>query len=130
MMRRCKGFIPITNHANDHYSLSSIHSKQFRSLRHDNKISRQSNFHFQNFIVMTFPMKNSVLDIFFSLPPPPVEKRKFYFYCRLAFSDSSRITPITFTRLLRSRELWPLRVSYSTSTRKIISLVSTTNGPA
>ena len=39
---------------------------------------------------MTFPMKNSVLDDFplcFPAHPPPPEKRKFYFYCRLAFSD-------------------------------------------
>ena len=31
-----------------------------RSLRDDNKISRQRNLHFQNFIVMAFPTKNSV----------------------------------------------------------------------
>ena len=53
---------------------------------------------------MMFPMKNSVLDNYPSCLPaqaPPVldnypsclpaqappEKRKFYFYCRLAFSD-------------------------------------------
>ena len=45
-------------------------------------------FHFQNCIVMTFPMINSVLDNFPPCPlPRPPEKRKFYFYCRLAFSD-------------------------------------------
>ena len=38
---------------------------------------------------MTFPMKNSVLDNYPSCLPAqaPPEKRKFYFYCRLAFSD-------------------------------------------
>ena len=38
---------------------------------------------------MTFPMKNN-FGQFSSLPPlptPPPENRKFYFYCRLAFSD-------------------------------------------
>ena len=45
----------------------------FRSLRHDNKISRQYHLHFQYFIVVAFPTKNSVLDDFSSLPqsPPP-----------------------------------------------------------
>ena len=61
----------------------------FRSLRNDNKITRRSNFHFQNFIVVAFPTKNSVLDDFPLCPqgPPPLKKRKFYFYCRLAVSD-------------------------------------------
>ena len=37
---------------------------------------------------MAFPTKNSILDNFPLCPPahPPPEKRKFYFYCRLAFS--------------------------------------------
>ena len=29
LMMRCKGVIPITNHANDHYSISSIHNERF-----------------------------------------------------------------------------------------------------
>ena len=33
---RCRGFIPITNHANDHYSLSSVHSEWFTN--HSNHI--------------------------------------------------------------------------------------------
>ena len=33
---RCRGFIPITNHANDHYSLSSVHSEWFAN--HSNHI--------------------------------------------------------------------------------------------
>ena len=47
------------------------------------------NLHFQNFIVMAFPTKNSVFGRFSSLPPrpPPPQKRKFYFNCRLAVSE-------------------------------------------
>ena len=36
MMMRCKGFIPITHHANYHYSLSSVHSEWFTN--HSNNI--------------------------------------------------------------------------------------------
>ena len=38
---------------------------------------------------MAFPTKKSILDNFPLCPsrPPPPENRKFYFYCRLAFSD-------------------------------------------
>ena len=51
-----------------------VHSHFYRSLRNDKKISRQQNLHFQNFIVVTFPTKNSVLDDFPLCPkgrPPP-----------------------------------------------------------
>ena len=69
---------------------------RFRSLRHDNKTSRQYNFHLQNFIVVAFPTENSVLDNFPLCPPahpPPPEKRKFYFYCRFAFSEDWKTPP-------------------------------------
>ena len=65
-------------------------SWEIRSLRHDNKISRLWNSHFQNFIVVALPTKSRVFGRFSSLPPkppPPPQKRKFYFYCRLAVSD-------------------------------------------
>ena len=55
------------------------------------KFLDNKNFHFQNLVVVAFPTKNSVLDNFPPCPPahpPPPEKRKFYFYCRLAFSES------------------------------------------
>ena len=54
---------------------------QSRSLRHDNKISRQENLHFQKFIVTTFPMKNSVLDDFPLCPTahPPLKSANFNF---------------------------------------------------
>ena len=62
------------------------------------KVCRQQKVHFQNSIVVAFPMRKGVLDNFPLCPPahPPPEKRKFYFYCRLAFSgigvcDSNRI---------------------------------------
>ena len=70
---------------------SSPQCSFFKSLRNDNKISRQSNLHFQNFIVVAFPTKkNSVLDNFPLCPQglPPQKKRKLHFYCRLAVSDS------------------------------------------
>ena len=63
-----------------------------RSLRNDNKLSRQSNLPFQNFIVMAFPMINSVFGRSSSLPPmPPPQKKnnKFYFCCHLAIFDLS-----------------------------------------
>ena len=44
---------------------------QIRSLRNDNKISRQYILHSQHFIVMAFPKKNSVLGQFSSRPPSP-----------------------------------------------------------
>ena len=51
-----------------------------RSLRNGNKISRQYNFHFQNFIVVAFPTESSVLRRFSSLPPrPPPSKVKILF---------------------------------------------------
>ena len=43
-----------------------------RSLRNDNKISGQNNFHFQNLIVVAFPKeKGSVFGRYSSLPPMP-----------------------------------------------------------
>ena len=33
-MMRCKGFIPITNHLNDHFSLSSVHNEWFTNHIH------------------------------------------------------------------------------------------------
>ena len=58
-----------------------------RSLRNDNRISRQSNVHFQNFVVVAFPMENSVFERFPLCPtPPPSQELTFYFYCRLAVS--------------------------------------------
>ena len=50
---------------------------------------------------MTFSMKNSVLDNFPPCPPaqpPPPEKHKFYFYCRLAFSELFQRFPGTIPR--------------------------------
>ena len=53
----------------------------FRSLRNANKISLQQNLQFQNFIVVTFPKQNSVLDDFPLCPhcPPPFENANFIF---------------------------------------------------
>ena len=49
----------------------------FRSLRNDNNISRHSNFHFQNFIiVVVFPKRNSVFGRLSSLPPIPLPQKK------------------------------------------------------
>ena len=52
---------------------------------------------------MKFPRKNSVLDNLPLCPPahPPPEKRKFYFYCRLAFSD----TRLPFFKILPKLEM-------------------------
>ena len=51
-------------------------------------------------------MKNSVLDNFPLCPPcpPPPEKRKFYFYCRLAFSEYQglRVPRLGVTRRIKS----------------------------
>ena len=63
-----------------------------RSLHNDNKISRQSNLHFQNVIVFrgVFPRKKKQrFGRFSSLPPlfHPTQNRKFYFNCRLAVSE-------------------------------------------
>ena len=56
------------------------------------KFLDNKNLHFhQNFIVMALPTKNEkqrFWTILLSTPVPnPPEKRKFYFYCRLAVSD-------------------------------------------
>ena len=63
-----------------------------RSLRKDNKMSRQLNLHFQHFIVVAFlTKKNSVSGRSSSLPTrPPPQKSKNYFYCRLAVSERER----------------------------------------
>ena len=53
-----------------------------RSLRHDNKLSRQKHLHFQNFIVVALPMKNSVFFTIFPLCPqcpPPLKTANFIF---------------------------------------------------
>ena len=49
-----------------------------RSLRNENKISRQSNLHFQNVIVVALPTKNSIFGkIFLSAPQgPPLSKSR------------------------------------------------------
>ena len=49
----------------------SVSDRNSRSLRNDNKISWQSNLHFQNFIVVAFPTQNSIFGRFSSLPPRP-----------------------------------------------------------
>ena len=65
-----------------------------RSLRHDNKISRQSNFHFQNFIVMTLPMKNSVLDNFPPcLPAQPPRKSANFILLSSRFQKHVKVRP-------------------------------------
>ena len=50
----------------------------------DNKI-----FTFKILLSWRFPRKEAFWTIFLSapLPTPPLEKRIFYFYCRLAFSE-------------------------------------------
>ena len=55
--------------------------EKIRSLRNDDKISRQSNLQFQNFIVVAFPTKTSVFARFSSLPPnpPPLKSENFIF---------------------------------------------------
>ena len=59
-----------------------------RGLRHDNKISRQSNFHFQNFIVVAFPTKNRVLDHFPLCPPcPPPLKNAIFIFIVVSLSE-------------------------------------------
>ena len=55
-----------------------------RSLRNDNRISRQYNLHFQNFIVVAFPTKKKTVfwTIFLSAPnspPPPSKTANFIF---------------------------------------------------
>ena len=54
----------------------------------DNKI-----FTFKILLSWRFPRKIAFWTIFLSapLPTPPPEKRKFYFYCRLAFSEKRPI---------------------------------------
>ena len=56
-------------------------ARDSRSLRNDNKISRQLNLHVQNFIVVVFPTKNSILDDFLSATkaPPSSKTQKFIF---------------------------------------------------
>ena len=53
---------------------------KIRSPRNDNKISRQSNFQIQNFSVVAFPEKNSVLDDFPLYPThnPPSKMQIFF----------------------------------------------------
>ena len=59
-----------------------------RSLRNDNKISRQQNLQFQNVIVMAFPQeKQRFSTIFLSAPLFPPQKTHILFYCRLAVSE-------------------------------------------
>ena len=59
---------------------------------------------------MTFPMKNSVLDNFPPCPPAqaPLKNAKFYFYCRLAFSEILNLTffHADFGKEFPSRTLW------------------------
>ena len=74
-------------------SSNGMIAEENRSLRNDNKISRQYNLHFQKKVVVAFPTKkNSVLDDFPLCPqfPPPAKNRKFYFYCRLAVSEKNK----------------------------------------
>ena len=53
---------------------------QNRNLRDDNKISRQYKLHFQTFIVVAFPKKNSDLDDFPLCPiPPPLKNANIIF---------------------------------------------------
>ena len=49
------------------------------------KLLDNKKVHIQNFIVMAFPMKNSILDNFPLCPPAPPPKTQILFYCRLAF---------------------------------------------
>ena len=63
------------------------------------KFLDNKNFHFQNFIVVAFPTKTSVFGRFSSLPPSPSppQKRKIYFYCRLAVSECEKVRqPFSF----------------------------------
>ena len=58
------------------------------------KCLHNKKLHFQNFIVVSFPMKkkNSILDDFPLcplFPPPPLKNANCYFYCRLAISENS-----------------------------------------
>ena len=61
-----------------------------------------TSLHFQNYIVVAFPTKNSIFGRFSSLsrrpppPAPPPQKRTFYFYCRLAVSERGRQLYFTF----------------------------------
>ena len=56
----------------------------------DNKI-----FTFKILLSWRFPRKIAFWTIFLSAPlPTPPEKRKFYFYCRLAFSEVERFARI------------------------------------
>ena len=52
-----------------------------RSLRNDKQISRQYNFHIQNFVVVAFPTKTSVFGRFSSLPhkAPFLKSENFIF---------------------------------------------------
>ena len=62
------------------FSWPSSALRNSRSLRKDNKISRQSNLHFQNFIVVAFPTKTSILGRFSSpAPNPPLQSENFIF---------------------------------------------------
>ena len=59
-------------------------SQAYRSLRNDNKISRHSNWHFQNFIFVVFPAQKSVFGRSSSLPPmPPLKTANFIFIVAL-----------------------------------------------
>ena len=63
------------------HSGRSLESLDSRSLRNGNKIFRQSNLHFQIFIVVALPTTNSVFGRFSSLPssPPPLKSEYFIF---------------------------------------------------
>ena len=60
--KRYKGFIPITNHSNDHYSLSSVHNEWFTN--------RSKSIHIFTPITRVVATKSSCLKSTLSLPPP------------------------------------------------------------
>ena len=63
-----------------YFSLSLLFSPDDgRSLRSDNKINRQSNLHFQLFVVMAFSEKQGFETIFLSAPDAPASVKNAHF---------------------------------------------------
>ena len=78
-----------------------------RSLRNDSKIAQQSNVHFQNYIVMATPTKNSIFGRFSCLPPVPPPLKNAYFIF-IVVSPSLIYVEALFGALLRPFQICTL----------------------